>query len=70
MIVLNWNIRGVGDLDKRAKVRDFIYLFGFDLVALQETNLWPLPSIFSALLGKLKSMNGRYLILSVLREDS
>ena len=39
MIVLNWNIRGLGDLDKRANVRDFIYLFGFDVVALQETKL-------------------------------
>jgi len=34
MIILNWNIKGLGDIDKRAKMRDFIYLFGFDVVAL------------------------------------
>jgi len=39
MIILDWNIRGLGDFDKRAKVPDFIYLFGFSIVALQETKL-------------------------------
>ena len=34
MIILNWNIRGLGDLDKKAKVQDFIYLYGFDVIAL------------------------------------
>jgi len=37
MIILDWNIRGLGYLDKGAKLRDFIYLFGFDVVALQES---------------------------------
>ena len=39
MIILDWNIRGLGDFDKKAKVLDFIYLFGFSIVALQETKL-------------------------------
>ena len=33
------NIRGLVDLDKRVNVQDFIYLFGFYIVALQETKL-------------------------------
>jgi len=37
MIILNWNIRGLGDRDKQGKLKDFIYLYGFDVVALQET---------------------------------
>jgi len=39
MIILKWNIRVLGDLDKRAKVRDFIHLYGFDVISLQETKL-------------------------------
>jgi len=39
MIILNWNIKGLGDLDKKAKVRDFLQLFGIDMVALQESKL-------------------------------
>ena len=34
MITLNWNIGGLGDLDKKAKVQDFIYLYCFDVIAL------------------------------------
>jgi len=29
----------LGDLVKRATVRDFIFLYGFDVIALQETKL-------------------------------
>ena len=39
MIILSWIIRGLGSLDKRAKVQDFLHLFGIDLVALQESKL-------------------------------
>jgi len=46
MIILNWNTRGLRDLDKRANVRDFIYLFGFDLVVLQETKFCS-PTFFT-----------------------
>ena len=34
-----WNIRGLGDLDKRAKERDFPHLFGINVVDLQEFKL-------------------------------
>ena len=40
MIILNWNIRDLGDVEKRAEVRNFLYLFGIDVVALQESKLF------------------------------
>jgi len=54
MIILNWNIRGLGDLDNRAKVRDFIYLYDFDVISLQEIKLFsPTFHILWFLLGSL-----------------
>ena len=61
MIILNRNIRCLGDLDKRAKVRDFLNLFRIDLVV---------PITFFDLLGELGLMNGWFLTLLVPREDN
>ena len=67
MIILNWNIKGLGDLNKRAMVRDFLYLFGIDVVAFQES-IFCFPS-FHLLrsIGGPKSMNEWFLTLLVLR---
>ena len=39
MSISNWTIRGLENLDKRANVRDFIYLYSFVMIAVQETKL-------------------------------
>jgi len=70
MIILKWNIRGLEDLDKRAKVHDFIYLFGFIMVVLKNPSFALQPLIYSVLLGVLASMNERYLTVMVPREGN
>ena len=63
--------KALGDLGKRAKVRDLIYLFSFDKVALQEKTKPCSPSfhLFCSI-GELESMNGWYSTLSLLQEDN
>ena len=67
MIILNWNIRGLGDIDKRARVWDFIYLFGLMWWLYKKLNFALPTPIFSDLLGTPELMNEWSYILLVLR---
>ena len=59
---LRLEYKGSGDIDKRAKVRDFLHLFGIDVVAMQESKLCsPMFAVLRSIRG-LKLMNGRSLI--------
>ena len=68
MIILDWNIRGFGDFDKRQRSQTLsIYLVSvLWLCKKQSLNLF--PSILFALLGELESKNGRFLTLFMLRK--